>query len=89
MKQRSHDANYFSNKRFSGDIKQSIAVIFRDYRHCEAMCDVDDAAMSTNFASALNDPARAFILSNVHTGMSFNAIQTLIMAELNRNSRQI
>ncbi len=87
MRQTRYITSYFSKKPFSGDLKESITLSIRDYRHCATMYNLDDSAIATNFACALADPARNFFLENVQSGMTFEEIESFMLAEFNSSSR--
>lgn len=89
MKQTNYVTAYFANKQFSGDLSQSITLVIQDYKHSATLCNLDESVMATNFTSCLRDPARAFFLSKVYEGQSFNEIEDFMLAEYNSRSRQI
>ena len=79
----------FSNKQFSGDLSHPISLVIRDSKHCATLYELNNSAMSTNFASCLRDTARAFFLSNVREGMTFNEIEKFMLDECNSPNRKI
>lgn len=89
MKQTSYITSYFYNKRFSGDPSQSITLTLHDYRQCAVLYELDDRAMATKFTATLEDPARAFFLSNFKQGMSYQDIEKFMPAEYYSNNRQL
>ncbi len=80
MQQTSYVNSYFVNKQFNGDLKQSITITTRGYKHDAVLYEMGNTEMATDFPACLSDPARAFFLANVKPGMKFEGIEEFIVS---------
>ena len=79
--------SYFNNRRFNGDLSQSIEITLRDFDQCSLQYRLTSQQRADFFINTLADEARTFFLTNVQYGMSFHDIKSFMLKEYNSNSR--
>ena len=62
---------HFKDRKFTGDITQSIQLVIRDYLICAQQHKLSQAQRAEYFVNIFEGPARTFYLKNAQNGMTF------------------
>ena len=79
----------FKDRKFIGDIKQSIDMVLRDYNVCARQLKLSHRQKADYFSNILDGPARTFFFNNARDDMSFGEMASMMLKEFNSNSRQL
>lgn len=79
---------YFRDRYFNGDKKQSTSRVNRDYEVCAAKFHLFDAGKAAYFVNALDSPARDFYFDNCRITLWYNEIVVIMKREYESPTRQ-
>lgn len=82
-------SSYFSNRRFSGALSQSVEILLRDYDQCCMQHQLTRQQRAEFFVNVLSEEARTFFLLTVRKGMTFDDICEFMLKEYNSKARQL
>ena len=80
---------HFKDRKFTGDITQSIQLVIRDYLVCAQQHKLSEAQRAEYFVNIFEGPARTFFLNNAQNGMAFEQLANMMIREYNSDARQL
>ena len=80
---------YFKDRKFTGNIRQSINLALRDYAVCARQHKLSRTQLAEYFVNILDGPARTFFFNNAQEGMSFEDMGNMMLREYNSDARQL
>ena len=80
---------YFKDRKFTGEITQSIHLLIRDYSVCARQHRLSRAQLADYFVNVLEGPARTFFFNNARNDMSFDDMAEMMVKEYNSDARQL
>ena len=85
----SYVQQYFKDRKFTGDLSQSIELVLRDYNVCARQHKLSRAQMADYFVNVLDGPARTFFFNNARNEMTFSEMASMMVREYNSDARQL
>lgn len=79
---------FFEDRKFTGDIMQSMDFYLRDYHVCYRQYKLTRQQKADYFVNILDGPAQTFFFNNVDDNMPFESMAKLMMNEYNSDARQ-
>ena len=85
----SYVQQYFKDRKFTGDLTQSIELVLRDYNVCARQHKLSRTQMADYFVNILDGPARTFFFNNARNEMTFSDMASMMVREYNSDARQL
>ena len=80
---------HFKDRKFNGNVLQSIDLHIRDYNVCARQHKLSPTQKADFFSNILDGPARTFFFNNARDDMTFDDMASLMISEYAGDARQL
>ena len=77
------------DRKFTGDITQSMELFLRDYNVCTRQHKLSPTQQADYFVNILEGPARTFFFNHARSDMNFQEMAAMMIREYNSDARQL